>query len=203
MGGDLPERHRPGRLAGEIGPLPCDGRGQRIVETGIARGGSLLLNASLQRMVGLEPSVLGIDVAIFPHTRAMMEGHALAAGVEMLESDSTVDAAISATREFLGDAERAILVLDSNHTHAHVLAELRALAPLLPVGSYVLVADTIIEEFPAGHYQDRDWDRGNNPMTAVREFIGERDDFIVEPDWSRRALITEFRDGILVRTAGA
>lgn len=178
-------------------------RPQRIVETGIARGGSLLLSASLQRMAGLEPSVLGIDVAIFPHTRTMIDGHPLAAGVEMLESDSTNDVAVAAARDFLGDAERALLVLDSNHTHAHVLAELRALAPLLPVGSYVLVADTIVEEFPKGHYPDRSWDRGDSPMTAVHAFVAERDDFEIDTDWSRRALVTEFRDGVLLRTAGA
>jgi cephalosporin hydroxylase len=178
-------------------------RPQRIIETGIARGGSLLLNAAMQRMAGIEPRVLGIDVAIFPHTRTMIDGHPLAEGVEMLESDSTVETAVAVAREFLGDAERALLVLDSNHTHAHVLAELRALAPLLPVGSYVLVADTIVEEFPQGHYKDRDWDRGDNPMTAVRAFVAERDDFELDRAWSRRALVTEFRDGMLVRTAGA
>ena len=178
-------------------------RPQRIIETGIARGGSLLLDAAMQRMAGLEPHVLGIDIAIFPHTHEMIGDHPLAAGVEMIESDSTVEAAVEATREFLGDAERALLVLDSNHTHDHVLGELRALAPLLPVGSFVLVADTIVEEFPEGHYQDRDWDRGNNPMTAVRAFLEERDDYELDADWSRRALVTEFRDGIIVRTAGA
>lgn len=178
-------------------------RPQRIVETGIARGGSLLLDAAMQRMAGLDPSVLGIDIAIYPHTRELIEGHPLATGVRMLESDSTKEVAVAAARDFLGDAERALLVLDSNHTHDHVLAELRALAPLLPVGSYVLVADTIVEEFPEGHYQDRDWDRGNNPMTAARAFLAERDDFELDTDLSRRALVTEFRDGILVRTDGA
>jgi cephalosporin hydroxylase len=178
-------------------------RPQRIIETGIARGGSLLLDAALQRMAGLEPSVLGIDVAIYPHTQAAMNDHPLARGVHMLESDSTAETAVDAAREFLAGAERSLLVLDSNHTHDHVLAELRALAPLLPVGSYVLVADTIVEEFPEGHYQDRSWDRGNNPLTASREFLAERDDFELDADWSRRALVTEFRDGILVRTTGA
>ncbi|MEP6480445.1 MAG: CmcI family methyltransferase [Rhodoglobus sp.] len=175
-------------------------RPQRIIETGIARGGSLLLDAAMQRMAGLEPSVLGIDIAIYPHTHELMEGHPLATGVQMLESDSTLETAVEATRKFLGDAERALLVLDSNHTHDHVLGELRALAPLLPVGSYVLVADTIVEEFPEGHYQDRSWDRGNNPMTAARAFVAERDDFELDRGWSRRALVTEFRDGILIRT---
>lgn len=177
-------------------------RPQRIIETGIARGGSLLLDASMQRMAGLEPSVLGIDIAIFPHTRELLREHPLASGIQMVESDSTLPPAVDAARDFLGGADRALLVLDSNHTHDHVLAELRALAPLLPVGSYVLVADTIVEEFPAGHFQDRSWDRGNSPMTAARAFVAERDDFELDKDWSRRALVTEFRDGILVRTAG-
>lgn len=178
-------------------------RPERIIETGIARGGSLLLDAAMQRMVGLDPRVLGIDIAIYPHTRELIDGHPLAAGIEMLESDSTVPLAVETARAFLGDAERALLVLDSNHTHEHVLGELRALAPLLPVGSFVLVADTIVEEFPEGHYADRPWDRGDNPLTAARAFLAERDDFALQPDWSRRALVTEFRDGILVRTAGA
>lgn len=183
--------------------LVWDYRPQRIIETGIARGGSLLLDAAMQRMAGIEPRVLGIDIAIYPHTRELIEGHPLSDGIEMLESDSTIEAAVEVSRAFLGDAERALLVLDSNHTHDHVLGELRALAPLLPVGSYVLVADTIVEEFPAGHYVDRPWDRGNNPMTAAHAFLAERPDFELDADWSRRALVTEFRDGILVRTAEA
>lgn len=183
--------------------LVWDYRPQRIVETGVARGGSLLLGTAMQRMAGLEPSVLGIDIAIYPHTRRALDSHPLATGIHLLESDSRAESAVDTAREFLGDAERALLVLDSNHTHDHVLGELRALAPLLPVGSYVLVADTIVEEFPEGYYQDRSWDRGNNPLTAARAFLAERSDFDLDTGWSRRALVTEFRDGILVRTAGA
>ena len=101
--------------------------------------------------------------------------------------------------EFLSGSESALLVLDSNHTHDHVLAELDLLAPLLPVGSYVLVADTLIEEFPEGHYQNRPWDRGNNPMTAVRAFLAGNEGFELDLGWSRRALMSEFRDGIIRR----
>ena len=80
-----------------------------------------------------------------------------------------------------------------------MLAELRVLAPLLPVGSYVLVADTLIEEFPAGHYADRPWDRGDNPLTAVREFLAENPDYELDGRWARRGLLSEFRDGIIRR----
>ena len=172
-----------------------------IVETGVARGGSMVLNASLQLLAGIEPRVLGLDVLILPHTRDALRGHPMATGVELYEGDSTDEAARERAAQFVGGAERAILLLDSNHTHDHVLAELRVLAPLLPVGSYVLVADTLIEEFPAGHYGNRPWDRGDNPLTAVRQFLAENTDFVRDDSWARRGLLSEFRDGVLKRVA--
>jgi cephalosporin hydroxylase len=178
-------------------------RPQRVVETGVARGGSMLLDASLMRLCGQEPAVLGIDLQIFAHTHEALRDHPAATGVRLLEADSTSELAARVTRDFLGDAERAVLVLDSNHTHEHVLGELRLLAPLLPGGSFVLVADTLIEELPAGYYDNRPWDRGNNPATALTAFLGERDDFELDTAWSRRALVTEFRDGIARRTGAS
>lgn len=174
-------------------------RPERIVETGVARGGSMLLNTSLMRMCGLEPAVLGIDHKLFPHTTTALAEHPLGEGVTLLEADSTSQDAVAAMRDFIDGAERVILVLDSNHTHDHVLGELEALAPLLPSGGMVLVADTLVEEFPAGHYEGRPWDRGDNPMTAVNAFVEAHDDFDRDDTWGRRALVTEFRDGILRR----
>lgn len=175
-------------------------RPERVVETGVARGGSMLLDASLMQLCGQEPAVLGIDISIFPHTRAALNEHPLAGGIELLEADSTATEAVERSRDFLSGAERAVLVLDSNHTHDHVLAELQSLAPLLPVGGFVLVADTLIEEMPAGYFGNRPWDRGNSPATAAEAFLAERRDFELDRAWSRRALVTEFRDGILRRT---
>lgn len=171
----------------------------RVVETGVARGGSMLLDASLMAMTGERPAVLGIDHKLYPHTLRALADHPLAGGVELLEADSTSAQAVARTRSFLGTAQRAVLILDSNHTHEHVLAELRALAPLLPVGGVVMVADTLIEEFPDGHFADRPWGRGDNPATAVEAFLAEREDFARAPEWGRRALSSEFRDGILRR----
>lgn len=172
-------------------------RPQRVVETGVARGGSVLLYASLMRMSGEVPRVLGIDHRLYPHTTELLAQHPLAAGVELLEADSTSEPSRDAVEGFLVGSERAVLVLDSNHTEAHVYAELSTLAPLLPRGSYVLVADTLIEEYPAGHYPDRPWDRGDNPLTAVNRFLEDHVDFVRSDEWSRRALTTEFRDGII------
>jgi cephalosporin hydroxylase len=173
-------------------------RPQRVVETGVARGGSMILDASLMLLCGEQPAVLGIDHKIYPHTTNALRDHPLAQGVELLEADSTGTTSVEAARRFLGTAERAVLILDSNHTHDHVLAELRSLAPLLPGGSFVLVADTLVEEFPKDHYAGRPWGWGNNPMTAVRAFLEEREDF-APSEWGRRALVSEFRDGVLRR----
>lgn len=176
-------------------------RPQRVVETGVARGGSMLLDASLMKMCGNQPAVLGVDIKIFPHTRDALGGHPAAEGITLLEADSTSETARKAAEMFLENSDRALLVLDSNHTHEHVLRELRLLAPLLPVGGFVLVADTLIEEFPQAYYGNRPWDRGNNPATALQEFLAERSDFVLDESWSRRALVTEFRDGIIRKTA--
>jgi cephalosporin hydroxylase len=174
-------------------------RPERIIETGVARGGSVVLDASLMRLCGEDPAVLGIDISIFAHTHEAIDGHPMANGITLFEADSTSREAVEEVRSFLGEADRAMLVLDSNHTHDHVLAELRLLAPLLPVTSMVLVADTLVEELPPGFYSNRPWDRGNNPATAARAFLTENADFELDTDWSRRALLTEFRDGILRR----
>lgn len=176
-----------------------DYRPQRVVETGVARGGSMLLDASLMAMTGEAPAVLGIDHLLYPHTTTALSDHPLGGGVRLLEADATSDEAVDAAREFVGDAERAVLILDSNHTHDHVLGELRALAPLLPIGGVVMVADTLVEEFPEDQFAGRPWGRGNNPMTAVRSFLSESTDFAPATEWGRRALVSEFRDGILRR----
>lgn len=180
--------------------LIWDYQPEAIVETGVARGGSVVLSASLQRLTGLSPRVLGIDIQILEHTREAIGSHPLRDGITLLESDSTVEAARDAAASLVQDLDRAMLILDSDHSHDHVLAELRTLAPLLPVGSYVLVADTLIEEFPADYFADRPWNRGNNPLTALRQFLAEDPRFEPATDWSRRGLLSEFRDGIARRT---
>ena len=172
-----------------------------VIEVGIARGGGLVLNASLMQMSGLVPRVLGVDIAIHRHTRTAIEGSRFARSIEMWEGDSTSEAAQQKVAAFVQETSstepKHLLILDSNHTEEHVLRELQLLANLLPVNSLVLVADTLIEEFPHGHYQNRSWDVGNNPMTAVNKFLELNLDFSRETLLGRRALISEFRDGII------
>lgn len=178
-------------------------RPQWIVETGVARGGGLVLSASLMSMAGIAPRVLGIDIQILPHARKAVISSPFAGGINLWEGDSASVEAKHVVQEFLalGQDAPGLLILDSNHTHAHVLAELVSLSSLLPVGSFVLVADTLIAEFPGDHYPDRPWGEGNNPLTAVQAFLAGTSEYELSVDWARRALVTEFRDGILQRVS--
>jgi len=172
-----------------------------IIETGIARGGSLILSASLQSLSGLDPNVVGIDIDIFPHTRAAINGSQFRENIELIEGDSCSPDVRERVKNALQGAEKCLLILDSDHSHAHVFGELGALASLLPVGSLVMVADTVVEEMPVDYYSDRHWGVGNSPLTATREFVASNPDFVLEEKWSRRAIVTEFRDGCLRRVA--
>jgi cephalosporin hydroxylase len=171
-----------------------------VIETGVARGGSLTLSSSLMEIAGNQSKVLGLDIQILPHAIKALKPWTLGGRIELLESDSTSSIAVNATKDFLGNNQTpALLVLDSNHSHEHVLNELQALAPMLPVGSIVIVADTIVEEMPEDYYPNRPWGRGNNPLTAVKKFLNLNSDFQLDLRWSRRSLMGECRDGILIK----
>lgn len=175
-----------------------------IIETGVARGGSLVLSASLMSISGCSPRVLGLDIQILGHTRRSLRESPFGDAITTWEGDSASASAAQVVEKFILDTQEegpGLLVLDSDHSHNHVLGELRELAQLLPLGSLVLVADTLIEEMPTGHYPDRPWDKGNNPLTATTEFLDENRAFVRSTRWSRRGLITEFRDGILERVS--
>jgi cephalosporin hydroxylase len=176
-------------------------RPTHVIETGIARGGSLVLSSSLMEMIGTKSNVLGIDIQILGHAIDSLAPWTIDGRVKIIECDSTSSIAASSVKEFLEEAhEPTLLVLDSNHSHDHVLNELNTLAPLLPIGSVVMVADTIIEEMPIEYYPNRPWGRGNNPLSAVNEFLKSNKDFDLDDRWAKRSLMGECRDGILVRT---
>lgn len=197
-----------------------------IIETGIAHGGSLVMSASILAMldycdaveagIPLDPRasrrcVVGLDIEIRPHNRAAIEAHPLAHKIKMIEADSIAPETVSKVREIASGYERTLVLLDSNHTHDHVLAELEAYAPLVSKGSYCVVFDTIVNDMPAEMFPDRPWGPENNPKTAAREYLrrlseegrkasdGESLKFEVDTMIENKLLITVAPNGYLKR----
>jgi cephalosporin hydroxylase len=185
-----------------------------IVEMGIAHGGSLILSASALALLDytdavesgrlLDPKVsnrkvLGVDIDIRPHNRAAIEAHPLAHKIDMIQGSSIAPEIIAQVHELAKGYERIFVCLDSNHTHEHVLAELEAYAPLTSKDSYCVVFDTIIEDLPDEMFPDRPWGVGNNPKTAVWEYLKTHSDFEVDKSVDHKLLISAAPDGYLKR----
>ena len=177
-----------------------------IIETGIAHGGSLALSASLlcllDVMEGLDPrksprKVVGVDIDIRPHNRKALDDHPLRFKMELIEGSAIDPVVINQVRSHAVGIEKILVSLDSNHTHEHVLAELNAYADLASVGSYCIVFDTVIEDLPAGSFSDRPWDVGNNPKTAVHEWLKQHPEFEIDKEIDNKLLISVAPDGYL------
>lgn len=151
-----------------------------ILETGIARGGSLVFYASMLELLGGDRRVLGVDIDIRPPNREAIERHPMAGRIDMIEGSSVADDVVARVREIARDRHRIIVVLDSHHTHDHVLRELELYSPFVRPGGYVVVFDTVIESMPLGSFPDRAWDVGNNPATAVEAFMAKNDRFEID-----------------------
>ncbi len=175
----------------------------RVIETGVARGGSLVLSSSLMKILGKESKVLGIDIEIHQHALDSLKSWTENGDISLFEADSTSKHAQDSVSAFVGGVtDPVLLILDSNHTHSHVLDELLTYSDLLPIDSIIMIADTIVEEMPEDFYPNRPWGRGNNPMTAVREFLSTNSDWSLDSKWSRRSLLGECRDGVIVKNSG-
>jgi|SRR6185437_11415386 len=175
-----------------------------IIETGIARGGSLMLYASLLTLNATcggpqDAKVLGIDIDIREHNRAKIEAHPLFKRISMIEGSSISREVIDKVKAIARGKARVIVSLDSNHSHDHVLAEMEAYAPLTSVGSYCVVFDTLVDELPAEDYRNRPWGAGNNPKTAAREFLKSHPEFEIDKSIQYKLLMTAAPDGFLKR----
>lgn len=185
-----------------------------IIETGIAHGGSLILSAAMLSMLDycdavesgsvLDPKkskrrVLGLDIDIRAHNRKAIESHPLAHKIDMIEGSSIASEVITEVHNRAKKYERILLCLDSNHTHNHVLAELEAYASLVSPGSYCVVFDTIIEDLSSEMFPDRPWGPGDNPKTAVHEFLKTHAEFEINKSIHNKLLITVAPDGFLRR----
>lgn len=175
-----------------------------IIETGIAHGGSLIFSASMLALLEItgvinKGKVLGIDIDIREHNRIEIEKHPLVNKITMMQGSSIDEDMVRQVHKFAKDYNNILVCLDSNHTHNHVLSELKAYSPLVSNGSYCVVFDTIIEDMPEDFFPDRPWGKGNNPKTAVREFLKTNDSFEIDKKMENKLLITVAPDGYLKR----
>ena len=168
-----------------------------IVETGIAHGGSLMFYATMLELLGGDGLVVGIDIDIRAHNRVEIERHPMFKRARMIEGSSIDPAIVDEVHRMADDRQPVLVALDSNHTHDHVLQELQAYSPLVTAGSYLVVFDTVVEDMPAGSFPDRPWDKGNNPKTAVHEFLRTNHRFEIDRDIEAQLQLTAAPDGYL------
>ncbi len=142
-----------------------------IIETGVARGGSLIFYASMLELLGNDGFVVGVDIDIRAHNRERIEAHPLSKRIRLWEGSSVDNRTATQIEKWTDDSRRIMVCLDSNHTHEHVLRELEIYTPMVSPGCYCVVFDTIVEIMPAGYYANRPWDKGDNPKTAVASFL--------------------------------
>jgi cephalosporin hydroxylase len=181
-----------------------------IIETGIAHGGSLILNASILALLDLfdleegRPNpiprkVIGIDIDIRRHNRTAIEQHPLSKRIELIEGSSVSVEVVKKVKESAKDYKRVMVILDSDHTHRHVFDELAAYSNFVSKDQYLVVFDTVIENFPEGSFPNRDWDKGNNPFTAVAQFLEQTSDFSLDTKIEDKLLVTVAPSGYLKR----
>jgi len=174
-----------------------------IIETGIAHGGSLIFSASMLELLysctGSEGEVLGIDIDIRSHNRKAIEEHPMYKRINLIQGSSIDPEIVAQVVEKIKGKKRVLVCLDSNHTHEHVLAELKAYAPLTSIGSYCVVFDTIVDDMPKELSRDRPWGPGDNPKTAVWEYLKTHPEFKIDKSIQNKLLITVAPDGYLKR----
>jgi cephalosporin hydroxylase len=169
-----------------------------IIETGIAHGGSIVFSASMLEIIG-KGEVVAIDNDIRAHNRREIESNPMIKRITMIEGSSIDPKIVDQVQEKTHNKKSIMVFLDSLHTHEHVLEELRAYGKFVTVGSYLVVMDTYIELFPEGYFKNRPWDKGNNPMTAMKAYLKENNNYEIDHEVVDKLLISEGIDAYLKR----
>lgn len=173
-----------------------------IIETGIARGGSLIFMASILAAMGNDKAkVVGVDIDIRAHNRELIESHPMSSRIKMIQGGSVDNEVLAAVKAEIPPGARVMVVLDSDHSYQHVLAECRAYGPLVTEGCYLVVADTLIghlTEEQAFTKRSKVWLRGNEPLKAITDYLTETDRFEVDPVLNGKLVLSSSPGGYCV-----
>lgn len=167
-----------------------------IVETGIAWGGSMVFYASMLELIG-KGRVIGIDVALPQSNIDEIMKYKFSNRITLIHGSSVDQKIVDQVKAQIKPGEKVLLGLDSNHTHDHVLEELQLYSPLVTKDSYIIVSDTVVEDIPVQEHRPRAWGPGNNPRTAVNEFLKTTDRFVLDDYYNAKLLVTFDKGGYL------
>lgn len=165
-----------------------------IIETGIAWGGSVAFYASLLQLIG-KGEVVGVDLNLHDHVAEQVMGLPFSERIHLYKGSSTDPTIAAKVKSHVELGQSVMVLLDSNHTHRHVLDELRLYAPLVTKGQYLIVSDTVVEDMPRQDHRPRPWGPGDNPKTALRAYLAETDRFEVDPYVNSKLLLTYSPEG--------
>jgi cephalosporin hydroxylase len=172
-------------------------RPRLVIETGVARGGSMIFYASILELLGGDGRVVGVEIGLRPHNRQAILAHPLARRIDLIDGSSIAPEVLEQVRAQAAGRAPILVILDSNHTHRHVLDELDLYGQLVTKDSYMIVLDSIIEDLPGSLYPDKDYGPGNNPKTAIHEFLKRSKRFVIDHDIDRKLVASAAPNGFL------
>jgi cephalosporin hydroxylase len=178
--------------------LVAELRPQAVVETGLYLGGTAMYYASLLDLLGIDGNVISIDIQIHPQARATIEGSRFRDRIRLIEGDSKSGPVHAQLRQLLGEQTKVLVCLDSDHSYAHTLEELRTFSRYIPVGGYLVLFDTICEDLAGTPKGDPAWEH-DSPKAALRQFLAENPAFTSDPRWGK-FLVSFAPGGFLRRT---
>ena len=168
-----------------------------IIEMGVARGGSIIFHASMLHLLNGDGKVIGVDIDIRDHNRQAIENHPLSFRVHLIQGSSIESVTVDQVKSLLKPTDRVMVILDSHHTHDHVLKELELYSPLATKGCYLIVLDTCVQDLADDLFHDRPWGKGNNPKTAVHQFMETTNRFEIDEVIPNKLVLTAAPDGYL------
>lgn len=165
-----------------------------IIETGIAWGGSVVFYASILQLLG-KGKVVAVDLNLMDHVTEQIMSYPFSNRIHLYKGSSTASDVVAKIKSHIEPGQLVMVLLDSDHTHEHVLEELRIFAPLVTKGQYLVVSDTIVEDIPVQEHRARRWGPGNNPKTALASYLKSTDRFVVDNDQNSKLLLTYSPEG--------